>query len=341
MVTNLELSMERKNKFQRLPENFLSFTWWEVHEAAFFLSGYLTYIAIEIGADDAFERVDRRRIYVPEEISGGKKLEGSSKSLCGKITRAVDKGKMECRYINVCLKRFYGSSRSFFIRSDQLIDWFLLEGELLPKFLQEKLNLFQLPIPVGRCYRRVRNQVLAQIDLMNGAKQNLAHLVHNGLVHKFGLGACRTRRRDIRELFDSEGKRGRPSRSSSESEMGRYKYSFRPIPEVMQKSYEGIQYDIPSLKTIVKTLTQVKIDLIGIPKGIPLTRGRFLKELFNDEVFKAYIPVMSGKIENLIRMFYLEAVREAYPSPKNQARSPWVWVPSYPFIEEGFFLKEL
>lgn len=246
-----------------------------------------------------------------------------NKKLLDELTRAVKDCEIPSCIENLYLKDFYGINCSFLILSKEVIEWFLLKGKILPDTLQEELCLFQLPRPLKRANDTVRIQVVGQYLIEKGEQKNVTHLLNHDLMKKYGTKLPQNKadrstshRRALNKLFDSRGKRGRPTPLSEKD--GR-QYSRKSIPEVMRKDHlEDIRYDIPLLKTVMITLSLLAIEDIGSPQLFSLTQDQFLMKLFNHEVVKLYLKGSSKYVINLIETFCLEAVRILYPRPKIQ-----------------------
>ena len=122
-------------------------------------------------------------------------------------------------------------------------------------------------------------------------------------------------RRDLDELFDEKGKRGRQPPLAFRDKIRNYK--LKPLTTVIQENPNGITtYNFPLLKTVIETITKIKIETLRKEQFFKITEEEFVTETINDDILKLYQIHSSSKLILISKSFCYDTLCQVYALPK-------------------------
>lgn len=299
---------------------WLSFDWWEVNEAAFILTAWPENM-IAIGVAETIRiQFDRGVIYAPGERLLKKTLNQNTSEVLLQMRKSIENGELNAHSRNLFLGKSYGKNVSYLVRSHDLILWFLLRGFILPNQLQHALGTHQLKNiqfsedlhktvknVIAVQYLLIQNPALIKNDLINKKKPYLDWIKRFGTANESNDKEFKAVLRDLDELFPKNKKLGRPLKNQAKFNIPQV------ISNVMQKSAEGIiHYYFPLLKTCMETATKIKIEIIGREQLFKMTEQEFIDELFKDEIVGLYLEGASVNVLNMVKIFCMKELSFFY-----------------------------
>ena len=222
--------MKSINNLDLLQEQYLA-----IHEAAFLLypecskhnliKTPIVYNSNSVVGDLGF---NRQYIYLSNQNNPLIDDEGYN-SIYNKLKEAIDQGELYCYNFRVRKDVVY------FISPYDVVKWALLNGNIIPKSLEEALHLYSqdltwLKLPgktITSLPMKVKEKIIAQFLLANDPEQNRTDLCKRVLTivdhRRTDLTAVRN---NINELYDFPGRKGRKKKGAHDHSES---YILKPI----------------------------------------------------------------------------------------------------------------
>lgn len=289
----------KKNLEPFLPpqiEFFLKEKYWAIHEAAFVFTEWPKYnvcLASTRYTKGDLE-INRSFIYLPENLKIDSKSYGSKfKEIYTNLIESIENGKLQFK---TCLLK----GVIFLVQPSEVITWALLKGYILSPDLQKAIGIRQdtsilelSPKTQNSLSLKVRQKITAQLLLSKEPHQTRTQLCQNVLqiIQKTGRDFkandsmdLTTVRKNINELFEEPGKRGRKPEENKFTDT----YIRRPIKEVLKIDSNGnTLYNFPLFKEAMLTAVNFKID--SRKNMSKINKETLLKEFLEDDVIGLYL----------------------------------------------------
>lgn len=293
---------------------FLNEMFWAIHEAVFVLTAwpkdglYLTSIIYSPGNNRQNLEKDRSFIYLPEDSRIDPKLYGREfEQVYNDLKSAVENGALESKTHRLC-------GVLHFVTPCEVITWALLKGYILPKDLQEAIDIRQdeesLKLP-GKTRNilpiKVKEKIVAQFFLAKDPKQSRIQLYNavrdyidgrnqtldymdgkeqiNTLKYNRGQDLTATRK-NLNELYESPGRKGR----RKEIKKTANSYIPKAINEVIRKDAKGnVHYNFLLFKEAMLQAAYFKSETMKLKRIAEITKRDFFAEFLDDDVIRLYL----------------------------------------------------
>lgn len=294
---------------------------WEMHEAVFNLTSWpKDQNIVAMGTPLAIkERFKRGIIYGPQNRLQNRRLTPSSRQMLIAIEESLSNGELIGYPTGLFLKKSYGHSVSYLLKTDEVIIWALRKGFIISEDVQGLIGLSLLNDPInskrmGPHLRKVQNQTVSQYILkshpeirkMDVKKHQENFIYEHTLMQKFG---------DIKVYQDNELKAIR--RHIKEMLNMHYEHDLNVLSSAIQRKSDGIpSYHIPSFERIIKTLIKIRIGTFARPDLFKMTELDFLQEISKDEVIQLYMQQAPKVVCHLLAKFYNEEITKFFSHPR-------------------------
>lgn len=295
--------MKNKKGLTVFTEQMLSYEYWEIHEAAYLLSGnWPEYtVATSIFGITA-ERINRTFIYIDGDSLTQDTFKSNTKKILQLLKDTIEiNDELLADAMNLSLSAYYGKKMSYVLHSNSVITWAFRKGIIFPPKLQSIFRIYQLDIRVTNTLKKiVATQTIAQYLLNIYPHMNISQICHHELMEKIGPRSLdnekKAIRRAIHKIFNIKRKRGRPPKKYTFFK----KITLNPIPEVFQVKSENIHmYSIPLMEVVISIITKIHIYTKG-EEFKHLTEIEFIKKIFGFKIIELYLKNASLILQDLL-----------------------------------------